>query len=121
MKDRIVRTRCRMCHNECGVLATVRDEVVRKIEGDPEDPVTGGMMCAKGLATRQYLYHPDRILHPLRRKGPRGSGSWERISWEEALKEVAGTLGGFKEKFGPESVGMGTGTYRAGSRCSCAS
>ena len=112
MADRIVRTRCRMCHNECGVLATVRDEVVRKVEGDPEDPVTGGMMCAKGLAMRQYLYHPDRILHPLRRRGPRGSGSWERIGWEEALTQVAGTLGGFKEKFGPESVGMGTGTYR---------
>lgn len=112
MENRVIRTRCRMCHNECGVLATIQDGVIKKIEGDPQDPITAGIMCAKGLATRQYIYHPDRILYPLRRKGPRGSGKWERIGWEEALSEVASTLQGMKDKYGPEAVAMGTGTYR---------
>jgi thiosulfate reductase/polysulfide reductase chain A len=101
-----------MCHNECGVLVRVQDGVVKKIEGDLGDPVTGGMMCSKGLATRQYIYHPDRLLHPFRRKGPRGSGQWERISWETALGEIAGNLREMKEKYGPESVAFCTGTYR---------
>ena len=101
-----------MCMNECGVLVLVSDGVVKKIEGDREDPVTGGMMCAKGLAATQYVYHPDRITNPMRSTGKRGSGRWEPIGWEEALNLVTKGLLEVREKYGPEGVAFGTGTYR---------
>ena len=76
---RIVRTMCDLCHCECGLLAHVQDGKVIEIEGDPNCPINEGHLCPKGLAAIQLLYHPDRIRYPLKRKGERGEGKWDRI------------------------------------------
>jgi len=87
----LVPTTCFNCESACGLLAYVdRDTLqVRKFEGNPEHPGSRGRNCAKGPATLNQVTDPDRILHPLRRAGARGEGHWERVSWDEALDDVA--------------------------------
>ena len=101
---RIVRTVCDRCHCECGVLVHVRDGKAIKIEGDPNHPMNDGTMCVKGLAALQAVYHPDRIIYPMKRAGQRGEGKWQRISWDEALDMVAARFKEVVEKYGPESI-----------------
>ncbi len=97
---------CTICDplTQCGLDAYVKDGVVIKVEGSSENPFNKGRLCAKGAATRQYLYHQDRIKTPLRRTGPRGSGTFEPISWDEALDEIGRRANNAKRDFGPESV-----------------
>jgi anaerobic selenocysteine-containing dehydrogenase len=85
-----IRTACRSCHGGCGIIAQVKDGKVIKVEGDPNSPISHGTLCSKGLAITQLAYHPDRILYPMKRKGAKGEGKWERISWDEALDTIAG-------------------------------
>ncbi len=108
----IEKTACQHCHMSCDVLAYVKDGRVIKVEGDPDSPHNKGMMCAKGLAITQFTYHPERLLYPLKRTGNRGEGKWARISWDEALDEIASNLNGLKETYGPESIVFGHGTCR---------
>ncbi len=90
----LVPTTCFNCESACGLLAYVdRDTLqVRKFEGNPEHPGSRGRNCAKGPATLNQVTDPDRILHPLRRVGPRGGGRWEAVSWDEALDDIAGRI-----------------------------
>ena len=101
---KIVRTCCRACIAKCGVLAHVKNGRVVKIEGDPEQPMTKGKLCAKGLAGIQALYHPNRLKYPMKRVGKRGENKWKRISWDEALDTIADKLMEVKEKYGAECV-----------------
>ncbi len=101
---RVVRTVCDRCHCECGVLVQVKDGRAVKIEGDPNHPISEGMMCPKGLAALQVVYHPDRLIYPLKRAGKRGEGKWQRISWDEALDMVAAGFRKVLDKYGPESI-----------------
>jgi anaerobic selenocysteine-containing dehydrogenase len=110
--EAVVRSSCRMCHGGCGVRVHVRDGRVERVEGDPHCLTNLGYLCAKGQASVAYTYHPDRLLHPLRRVGPRGEGGWERISWEAALDEVAGRLDDVRRTHGPEYVAKACGTGR---------
>jgi anaerobic selenocysteine-containing dehydrogenase len=110
--DAVIKSHCRMCHGGCGVHVFVKDGKVAKIAGDPECPINHGTLCSKGLASIQLLYHPDRLTYPVRRVGPKASGQWERISWDEALDTIAEKILGYKEKFGAESVVFGYGTGR---------
>jgi anaerobic selenocysteine-containing dehydrogenase len=110
--DSVVRSHCRNCHGGCGVLVYVKDGKIARIAGDPNCPVGHGTLCSKGLASTQLVYHPDRLTYPLKRKGPRGSGKWERISWDEALETIANRILAYKEEFGAESVVFGYGTGR---------
>jgi anaerobic selenocysteine-containing dehydrogenase len=90
----LVPTTCFNCESACGLLAYV-DRVtgqVRKFEGNPEHPGSRGRNCAKGPATINQVTDPDRVLYPLRRCGPRGSGQWERIGWDEALGVLAARI-----------------------------
>lgn len=100
------KTVCDICnpHSHCGIDAYVKGGVVIKVEGSKEHPHSAGTLCSKGSASRQYIYHKDRLRTPLRRKGERGSGDFEPISWEEALDTVAERLLKIKEDSGPESV-----------------
>ena len=100
------RTICDICcpSFHCGVDAYVKNGQIIKLEGTAEHPVNHGLLCAKGLAGRQYLYREDRIKTPLRRVGPRGEGKFEPISWDEALDEIATRLLELRERNGPESV-----------------
>jgi anaerobic selenocysteine-containing dehydrogenase len=102
--DKKVRSVCQGCHVECGVLVHVSNGKVTKVEGDPEHPMNRGYTCVKGRAQPQVVHHPDRLKHPLRRVGERGSGKWERISWDEALDGIAEKFTEVREKYGVESI-----------------
>ena len=103
-----VRTACRQCHGGCGVIAHVQDGKVIKVEGDPQSPISNGTLCSKGLSVTQLAYHPDRILHPMRKTAQ----GWERITWDEALDTIAEKFNAFIKAHGPESIVIGQGTGR---------
>ena len=90
----LVPTTCFNCESACGLLAYVDRETleIRKFEGNPEHPGSRGRNCAKGPATLNQLQDPNRILHPLRRTGNRGENRWTRVSWDEALDDIAGRI-----------------------------
>lgn len=123
---KIVRSVCLMCHSGCGIQATIVNGELVKLDGNPYHPnnydyvakgdiveegdLDGGLggkdvgtLCAKGQAGIYALYSPARLKHPLKRVGPRGSGKWKTISWDQALTEI--TEGGllFKDVSGEES------------------
>jgi anaerobic selenocysteine-containing dehydrogenase len=100
----VVKSACKACIHNCGVLVHVRDGRVIKIEGNPEDPMNRGALCAKGMAGIQALYHPNRMKYPFKRVGQRGEGKWQRISWDEALEIIAKQLIETKQKYGAETV-----------------
>ncbi|OPX36451.1 MAG: hypothetical protein B1H12_07035 [Desulfobacteraceae bacterium 4484_190.2] len=110
--DSVVKSHCRMCHGGCGVLVYVKDGKIAKIAGDPDCPINHGTLCSKGIGASQLVYHPDRLTYPVRRVGSKGSGKWERISWDEALDTIAEKILNYKESFGAESIVMGYGTGR---------
>jgi anaerobic selenocysteine-containing dehydrogenase len=110
--DRVVKSHCRMCHGGCGVLVYTKNGRVAKIAGDPDCPINHGTLCSKGLASAQLAYHPDRLTYPVRRVGPKASGKWERISWDEALDTIAERINTYRVSSGPESIVMGYGTGR---------
>ena len=111
-EEQVIRSHCRLCHGACGVFVHVRDGVVVKIEGDPESPMSRGSLCAKGLASVQLVYHPDRLRYPVKRAGEKGEGKWQRISWDEALDTIAIRYKKIIEEYGPESIVLGQGTGR---------
>lgn len=90
----IVPTTCFNCESACGLLAYVdkANGQVRKFEGNPYHPGSRGRNCAKGPATINQINDPDRVLYPLKREGKRGEGKWKRVSWEEALDDIAGRI-----------------------------
>ncbi len=90
----LVPTTCFNCESACGLTAYIDREEMRvvKFEGNPHHPGSRGRNCAKGPATINQITDPDRILYPLKRKGKRGEGKWERISWEQALDEIAARI-----------------------------
>ena len=99
---------CRECSAGCGTIVRVMEAereieiegekvrqpvaAIKKIEGNPLDPVSGGRLCARGQAGLQSLYHPDRLRGPQKRSGERGAGGFEAISWDEALQEATDVL-----------------------------
>ena len=104
-----VKTCCRACIANCGVIATVVNGRVVKLQGNPEDKMSKGRMCAKGLSGIQALYHPNRNKYPMMRVGKRGENKWRRISWEKAIDIIARKLMETKEKYGAEYVFCSTG------------
>ena len=104
VRNGFVRTNCAICHCDCGVLAHVQNGKITKIAGDPDSPTNRGALCPKGLASLEFLNHPSRLRHPLRRTGGRGEGGWEQISWDDALGTLADEMNKAKAEDGPESV-----------------
>lgn len=90
----LVPTTCFNCESACGLLAYVDPETltIRKFEGNPEHPASRGRNCAKGPATLNQVYDPDRILYPLKRTGKRGEGKWARVSWDEVMNDIASRI-----------------------------
>jgi anaerobic selenocysteine-containing dehydrogenase len=90
-KYQIIPTTCFNCESACGLTAFIDKESgeVKKFEGNPYHPGSRGRNCAKGPATINQITDPDRILFPLKRKGKRGEGKWERVSWDEILDTIA--------------------------------
>ena len=77
------------CPDTCGWVVDVRDGVARTLSGDREHPFTRGTLCAKVNHYLERVYHPDRVLHPLKRVGPKGEARFERVTWDEALADIA--------------------------------
>jgi anaerobic selenocysteine-containing dehydrogenase len=111
---KVVKTSCHGCIQMCPALATIKNGVVVKLEGDPDAPVSRGSMCIKGLNQLHTMYSPRRILHPLKRVGERGTTDFEAISWEEAIDLASDQIKNAIDKYGNyaffASVGGG-GSY----------
>ncbi len=93
----VVRAACpHDCPDTCAMLVTTElrggRRVAVELEGDPTHPTTAGKLCTKVARYLERVYHPDRLLHPLKRKGPKGRGDFERVSWAEALAAIAERL-----------------------------
>ena len=80
------------CPDTCALLVTVKDGVATEVKGDPDHPTTAGVLCTKVSRYTERTYHPDRLLHPMKRVGRKGEGKFERISWDEALGTIAARL-----------------------------
>lgn len=80
------------CPDTCSLTTTVIDGVATKVQGNPDHPMTGGVLCAKVSKYTQRTYHADRVLQPLQRSGPKGSGQFTPVSWDEALRDIAQRL-----------------------------
>jgi anaerobic selenocysteine-containing dehydrogenase len=103
---------CRMCHGGCGAIVHLVEGIPTGIHGDPDNPTSEGYFCIKGKASLDLLRSPDRLTTPLIRTGPRGSGTFEPVSWETALDRIADGLHDTIRRHGPESVVLGQGTDR---------
>ncbi len=99
----------RNCYDTCGILSYVKDGVLQFIEGVPESTFTKGGLCVKGYAYPRSVYDPDRIKYPMKQVG-RGSGNWQRISWDEAMDTIAKKILEIKQKDG-SLLGMGLTKY----------
>jgi len=107
----IKKSVCTICdpESQCGLDVYVRAGKIIKIEGTTENPHNEGTLCSKGSALREYVYHKDRIRTPLKRVGPRGTGKFQPVSWNEALKTITDNLKQIKKNSGPESVAFFSG------------
>jgi anaerobic selenocysteine-containing dehydrogenase len=103
---------CRACAAGCGILVRVSEGRAKKIEGNPLHPVNRGKLCARGQAVLQELYHPDRVPQPLKLAGPRGSGEFTRISWEEGLDLLVGKLRGLQQERAVDRLALLTPEFR---------
>lgn len=110
---------CYWCHDHCRVGVHVRDGLIlEKVEEDKAHPHAKGyrtnvLSCPRARAAAQWFHHPDRLNYPLKRAGERGEGKWQRISWEQALDEIADKLKNLKKKYGAETLGAASGTGRS--------
>ncbi|MDB5932210.1 MAG: molybdopterin oxidoreductase [Polaromonas sp.] len=91
------------CPDTCSLLTTVREGVAIKVQGNPAHPQTGGVLCNKVSRYTERTYHPERLLQPLRRTGPKGSGQFEPVSWEAALSDIAARLQAIARR-NPEAI-----------------
>jgi thiosulfate reductase/polysulfide reductase chain A len=90
---------CDMCFNKCGLIARVEDGVVKKLDPNPKSLKSRGMLCARGNAGVRQLYDPDRLKVPLLRKGRRGEGKWQRLTWDQALDHAAEQMARIGEEY----------------------
>ena len=91
------------CPDTCSLLTTVQDGVAIKVQGNPNHPLTDGVLCTKVSRYTERTYHPDRVLHPMKRVGPKGSGQFQRVSWDAALSDIATRLKTIADKH-PERI-----------------
>ena len=96
----LIPTVCFNCESACGLLAYVDKTSleIKKFEGNPAHPGSRGRNCAKGPATHNQIYDPERILYPLKRVGERGEGKWKQITWDQALDEIAEKMRASRQK-----------------------
>ena len=92
------------CPDACALLINVEDGKGSRLRGDPDHPVTRGFLCGKVARYLEREYSPDRLLYPQRRAGAKGQGRFTRITWDEALDEIAARLKSIAAEFGPEAI-----------------
>ena len=104
MESTTIRGACpHDCPDTCALRITVQDGRVIRVQGDPEHPPTHGALCTKVSRYAERSYHPERVLQPLRRAGPKGLGRFEPVSWDAALAEIAQRLGAIAAR-DPEAI-----------------
>ena len=108
LSDRTAKTTCYMCACRCGINVHLKDGRVAYIEGNRDHPVNKGVLCAKGAAGIMQVTAPSRLRAPLRRVGPRGSGQFEEISWDEALETATAWMAPLRAT-APEKLAFFTG------------
>jgi anaerobic selenocysteine-containing dehydrogenase len=91
------------CPDTCSLVTTVQDGIAIKVQGNPNHPLTDGVLCTKVSRYTERTYHPDRVLHPMKRIGPKGSGQFQQVSWNEALTDIATRLKSIADKH-PERI-----------------
>ena len=105
MNQRVIKkVRCNICSAGCPIDAYVEEGTLVSVEGSRDLPGQSGGLCSKGAASRQYVYNKDRILYPMKRIGKKGSGEFERISWDEAYRMIAENLLRIKKEYGPQAA-----------------
>ena len=101
----IVRGACPQdCPDTCAFLYHVQDGRLVEVTGDPDHPMTRGGLCVKLKNFAEHHYHPDRLLHPMKRTGPKGSGQYERITWDEALATIKSRWTSIIDQYGAEAI-----------------
>ena len=101
----IVRGACgHDCPDTCGWVVEVRDGQAERLSGNPAHPFTRGTLCAKVNHYLERVYHPDRVLHPLKRVGPKGEARFQRVSWDEALADIASRWRAIAAESGAEAI-----------------
>lgn len=108
----IYKTACRGCHGGCLYDITVEDGRVVKACPSKDGPLNRGRGCVKGMSIMEQMYHPQRLMYPQKRIGARGSGQWQRISWEEAYDTIADRMNSLIRAYGPACISALTGTGR---------
>jgi thiosulfate reductase / polysulfide reductase chain A len=116
-ETQVKRTVCMWCHDHCKVEVHIENGRLIRVEEDKEHPRSAILKptvraCPRARAAAEWFYHPDRLRYPLKRSGERGEGKWQRISWEQALDEIASGLDDVRKKYGAEAVATSSGTYR---------
>ncbi|MBN2419420.1 MAG: molybdopterin-dependent oxidoreductase [Deltaproteobacteria bacterium] len=110
MEGEWIKTHCsRFDHGGCGLKVLVEKGKALRVLPDKSNPRSRGYVCPKGMATLERIYHPERLLTPLKRRGERGRGEWENISWDHALDIVAEEFNRIKTGFGPQAVAFAQG------------
>ena len=94
------------------MLLTVEDGRVVKVRPDKNAPLNRGRGCVKGMSIIEQMYHPDRIIHPMKRIGDKCSGKWEQITWDEAYDIIVNKISELRDKYGAECIALTTGTGR---------
>ncbi|GJM03368.1 MAG: molybdopterin oxidoreductase [Rhodomicrobium sp.] len=92
------------CPDTCSMIFTVENDQLKSVRGNPDHPMTNGGLCVKLKDYEKRHYHPDRLLYPMRRTGPKGSKQFERISWDEALDEIVTRWRSIIDEHGPEAI-----------------
>jgi len=92
------------CPDTCSMIFEIENGLVKSVRGNPDHPMTRGGLCVKLKDYEKRHYHPDRVLYPLRRTGPKGSKQFERITWDEALDEIATRWKAIIAEHGPEAI-----------------
>ena len=92
------------CPDTCSMVFEVEDGKLTGVRGNPDHPMTRGGLCVKLKDYEKRHYHPDRLLYPMRRTGPKGSKTFERITWDEALDEITDKWKAIIEEYGPQSI-----------------
>jgi anaerobic selenocysteine-containing dehydrogenase len=103
---RIARSVCpHDCPSACALDVEIIDSrTIGRVRGAKDDPYTAGVICEKVARYAERIHHPDRLMHPMRRTGPKGSGQFERIGWDEAFDEIVGRFRAIEDEFGAEAI-----------------
>jgi len=104
-QTKVVHTTCPMdCPDTCALEVTVAAGRIEKIAGAHDNSLTNGFICSKVAQFSRRVYHEDRLLHPLRRTGPKGEGRFERIPWDEAIATIAARFREIRDRWGAEAI-----------------